>query len=122
MQETGYWLLNIVCAVVILLLLGAHMGVMHLDAILAAVFGITPEPLAWKNMVARGHSNAYTFTYIVLLATALYHGFYGLRTMLLEFFSGERSERAITATCVVAGVVLFAVGSYVTVMFPQGAG
>lgn len=122
MGETAYWLLNIVCAIIILVLLGAHMGVMHLDAVLSAMFGMQPRPLAWENMIARGHSVTYTITYIILLAAALFHGLYGLRTMLIEFFSGERAARAITTTCIVAGVVLFAVGSYVTVMFPQGAG
>ena len=117
MRETFYWLLNIVCAVVILVLLGLHMGIMHLDGVLAAVFGAPEKPLSWNNMLERGGSSFFTVTYVVLLATALFHGFYGLRTMLLEYWSGLRAERVITAACWFAGIALFAIGTYVTVSF-----
>ncbi len=123
MRETAYWLINIACAIVILVLLGVHMGVMHLDAILARLVGTVPEPLAWENMVNRGKSTTQVVLYIVLLGTALFHGFYGLRTMLLEFFSSDRAARVITAGCVTAGGVLFVTGTAVTVVFAlNGAG
>ncbi|MDH3588976.1 MAG: hypothetical protein OEQ74_06195 [Gammaproteobacteria bacterium] len=121
MRETIYWLLNIVCAVVILVLLGLHMGIMHLDGVLAALLNTSGHPLAWENMLERAGSGFFKSTYVLLLATALFHGFYGLRTMLLEYWSSPRAEHIVTVMCWAAGLTLFFTGAYVTISFGPGA-
>lgn len=123
MNATFYWLLNLVCAVVLLVLLGAHMGAMHLDGLLAQWFDTPTDPLAWDNMITRGRDPTVTTGYLVLLAAALFHGFYGLRTMLLEYFPGDRAARRINLACWGSGLTLMAVGSYATIRFlVRGAG
>ena len=117
MRETLYWLLNIICAVVILFFLGLHMGIMHLDGLLAAVFNTPSNPLAWNNMLGRAQSSFFTVSYTLLLAAALFHGLYGLRTMLLEYWSHPRAHKIVTISCWVAGTTLFVIGSYATISF-----
>lgn len=112
-----YWLLNAVCGVLVLFLLGIHMAVMHLDDVLALVIGTDPAPLDWSRVTLRGESRFFTITYVILLGSALFHGLYGLHTMLTELWSGPRAARLIPLGCWVAGVFLFLVGSIATVSF-----
>jgi succinate dehydrogenase hydrophobic anchor subunit len=49
-----------------------------------------------------------------LLATALYHGLYGLRGIILELPLAPAYGRLVSAALVVVGVVFFAYGAYVT--------
>ena len=46
-------------------------------------------------MAARATSVFFTVTYVLLLGAALYHGFYGLRNILLELNPGAGVRRAI---------------------------
>jgi succinate dehydrogenase / fumarate reductase membrane anchor subunit len=97
---------------VILVLLGLHMTVMHLDSIVR-LFNPSPgEPIAWGNVVARGKSVFFLVSYVVLLATALFHGFYGLRNILFELNPRAGMKRGINGLLVGAGVVLFVVGTW----------
>jgi succinate dehydrogenase hydrophobic anchor subunit len=54
-------------------------------------------------------------TYIVLLGSALFHGLYGLRSMLWELSLSKTLEKALGGLCLVAGLALFVYGSYVAV-------
>ena len=117
MRETKFWLINIVCGVVILAFLGMHMAIMHLDDLLALLQPALSEPLTWPQVSGRGESGFFTLTYVLLLGTALFHGLYGVRTMLTEFWSGERAARVILLGCWATGSVLFGVGTVATVVF-----
>ena len=114
---TKYWLINAACAVVVLLLLGMHMAGIHLDDVMALIFGSNTEPLSWAQVNARGTSTFMTVSYILLLGTALFHGFYGLHTILTEFWPGPRASRVVLFGCWAAGIVLFLTGSIATVAF-----
>ncbi|MDJ0699741.1 MAG: hypothetical protein QNJ07_07770 [Woeseiaceae bacterium] len=105
-----YWFLNAICGLIVLVLLTMHMFTMHLDDILSVFFSVNTEPLGWDAVSARGASTLYTGVYIVLLGTALFHGFYGLRTVLTEVWSSDRAGRLIRTACWLAGLGLFAVG------------
>jgi len=52
-------------------------------------------------------------SYIVLLGAALFHGLYGLRSMLFELSLSKAAEKVFGGLCAVAGFVLFFYGSYV---------
>jgi succinate dehydrogenase hydrophobic anchor subunit len=54
-------------------------------------------------------------TYILLLGAALFHGLYGLRSMLFELSFSRAVEKFIGGLCAVAGVVLFVYGSYAAI-------
>jgi succinate dehydrogenase hydrophobic anchor subunit len=111
-RDQRLWTWHIGAGAVILVLLGLHMTIMHLDAIVR-VFSPQPgEPIEWANVVARGRSAYFMVTYILLLGTALFHGFYGLRNIIFELNPGAPTKKVLSGLLVVAGVALFAVGTW----------
>ena len=120
-MRTLYWFLNLLSGLVVFVLLGWHMAIMHLEDLLGLVFSVSAEPLAWEHVLARGRSTLFASTYVLLLGTALFHGFYGLRTILTEYFSGKGAETLITASCWIAGGALFAIGTYTTLAFSSAS-
>ena len=116
-MRSRYWLLNLFCGLAILLLLGWHLAVMHLDGLLGLIVPVSTDPLAWEHVVARGKNAVVAGTYVLLLGIALFHGFYGLRTVLTEYWPSKGAETLITAVCWTAGGTLFTVGTYTTIVF-----
>jgi len=54
------------------------------------------------------HMTFVEVNYILLVALALYHGFYGLHTILTEFWTSRRAGRLIASMCIAVGGGLFA--------------
>ena len=83
-------------------------------------FGIfNPAPgdaVAWENVSWRGGNLFFTVTYILLLAAVLYHGFFGLRTILFELGPLPGRQRFITKFLWCAGIVLFIIGTYAAIV------
>jgi succinate dehydrogenase hydrophobic anchor subunit len=115
MRESKLWSWHILTAVIILVLLGLHMGIMHLSAILNA-FGIgSGESVQSASVFHRSQQFFFMVTYILLLGTALFHGLYGFRSMLCELSFSKTLEKAIGGLFAVVGVCLFVYGSYVAI-------
>jgi succinate dehydrogenase hydrophobic anchor subunit len=111
-RDQGLWTWHLGAGVVILVLLGLHMTIMHLDAIVR-VFNPAPgDPVDWANVVARGKSVFFLVNYVVLLGAALFHGLYGLRNILFELNPAAGLKKALNGLFVVGGLVLFAVGTW----------
>ena len=72
--------------------------------------------------LARARSLAFSAGYLVLLTVALYHGFYGLRTLLLELDRGPVWERGVTIGCWLAGGTLWLLGCATTIALLLTAG
>jgi succinate dehydrogenase hydrophobic anchor subunit len=113
-NETRNWTWHIITAIVILVLLGLHMLVMHLDD-LVGWFLAGETAISWGSVLARSKSTFFATTYVVLLAAALYHGLYGLRTILLELSIGPRGQKALTVLFWIGGVGLFGLGTLGTI-------
>jgi succinate dehydrogenase / fumarate reductase membrane anchor subunit len=113
MRETKYWTWHMAAGVVILFLLGLHMLIMHLGGIGFAPHG--GEAISKANSLFRDGRLFFTVTYILLLAVALYHGLYGLRTILFELTLRPATEKAITFVLLVAGLGLFGLGAWAAV-------
>jgi succinate dehydrogenase / fumarate reductase membrane anchor subunit len=111
MRETKYWTWHIAAGALILVLLGIHMTIMHLDDILGWMDPAGGKAVDWTNVLARSRMVFFTITYILLLGAALYHGFYGLRVILFELSLKPGARRAINVTLWAAGVGLFALGT-----------
>ena len=111
MRETAYWVWFILAAIVILCLLGLHMVVVHLDGLLGLFNPAGANSLAWKNVASRSSSLFFTVSYILLLGAALYHGFFGLRTILLELGLKKSTQHFLTILIWVIGVFLFFIGT-----------
>ena len=116
-RNLKFWLLNAVCGLIVLVFAGLHLASFHLDDVMALILSNSTEPLAWAQVSARGGSLTYVVGYIFLLATALFHGFYGLHTVLTEVWSGNRAAVAINFLCWIAGLGLFAFGTIAAVYF-----
>jgi succinate dehydrogenase hydrophobic anchor subunit len=121
-RESKLWFWHILSAIVILILLGVHMGTMHLSALLNMA-GIGPQdPVQAASVFHRSQQLIYMVTYILLLGAALFHGLYGLRSMLFELSLPKGMEKAIGGVCAVAGIILFFYGSYVAIAVFQMRG
>ena len=119
MRESKLWFWHILSGVVILVLLGIHMGIMHLGAIWSALGIGSADPTKSAEVFRRSETFIFMITYIVLLGAALFHGLYGLRSMLFELSLSKTLEKAIGGLCAVAGIALFIYGSYVAVKVYQ---
>lgn len=110
MRETKYWTWHMAAGVVILLLLGMHMLIMHTGVLgnWYAPFG--GEAVSRSNSQFRDSHWTFTASYILLLAFALYHGLYGLRTILFELTLKPALEKVVTVVIVAGGAALFALG------------
>lgn len=115
MRESRLWFWHILSAIVILFLLGVHMGTMHLGAILTSIGIGSRDPVQSAEVFHRSQQLVYMITYILLLGAALFHGLYGLRSMLFELSLSKGMEKAIGSVCALAGIVLFIYGTYVAV-------
>ncbi|MCL6581948.1 MAG: hypothetical protein K6U08_10155 [Firmicutes bacterium] len=96
------WLGQRLTAVGLVLVLGTHLWVLH--------FAPEPAALTLAGVTIRLKALSYLLVDSFLLAFGLYHGLYGLRSVLLDYFPGERPARAITALCWVVGVAFLILG------------
>jgi len=122
MRESKLWFWHILSAVIILVLLGVHMGIMHLGEILSAVGIGSGHAITSEAVFHRSTQSIFMVIYILLLGAALFHGLYGLRSMLFELSLSKASEKVIGGLCAVAGIGLFIYGSYAAVRVFQMKG
>jgi len=116
MRETKYWTWHMAAGVVILFLLGLHMLIMHIGGLTHLfVPYASEEPISKANSLFRDGMLFFTVTYIILLGAALYHGLYGLRTILFELTLKPATEKAISVVLLVLGLALFGLGTWAAV-------
>jgi succinate dehydrogenase / fumarate reductase membrane anchor subunit len=98
--------------VVLLILLGMHMLIMHMGGTvhLAAPHGADAVSIA--NSQWRDSKAFFAITYVLLLGVGLYHGLYGLRTILFELTMKPILEKTVTVVLLLVGVGLFGLGSW----------
>lgn len=113
MRDQRLWTWHIAAGTLVLVLLGLHMAIMHLDAPSGLAIANGPKPTDWANVAERARSGFFMVTYILLLGAALFHGFYGLRTIVFELNPAAAVKKGVSAALTVAGVVLFAFGAFV---------
>ncbi len=113
MRETKLWTWHMLSGAVILVLLGVHMIYTHIGEITHfMVFTNNPDPISIKNVQARDAMAIFPVIFIILLGVALYHGLYGLRTILFEICSVKSIQKAISALLLILGLGLFIVGTW----------
>ena len=116
MRETKYWTWHMAAGVVILFLLGLHMLIMHLGGTTHLFAPHAGEAVSRANSLFRDGRLFFTSTYILLLGVALYHGLYGLRTILFELTLKPAVERLTTVVLVVLGLGLFGLGTWAAII------
>ena len=112
MRDQKLWTWHLAAGAIILFLLGLHMAIMHLDALLGIFNPAGGHPIDWANVVARGQSLAFTLTYVLLLGAALFHGLYGLRNILFELDPAPPLMKAFSWVLILVGVGLFIFGTW----------
>jgi succinate dehydrogenase hydrophobic anchor subunit len=115
MRESTLWILHIFAGVIILFLLGLHMFIMHLDSILGFFNIGYADPLSNEVVFGRSKQVFFMVTYIILLGTALYHGFYGLRNILFELDLKRGMEKILNYFLSFCALFLFLYGTYVAI-------
>lgn len=110
MRESTLWLLHLLAGAVMLVVLGVHFGVMHLGEL----FGFPrAEVLSFASVSGRSGTSFFLVVYLVLLVAALYHGLYGLRSMLFELsIIGPGARKAINLLLMLGGWCFFFYGAY----------
>ncbi len=115
MRDAKLWTWHVVAGGVILVLLGLHMTIMHLDEIFGIFNPHGGHPIDWANVVARGRTVFFPVTYILLLGAALFHGLYGLRNILLELNPPPWLKKAIGVFLLLVGLGFFVFGTWAAV-------
>ena len=121
MRDRSMWTLHVLSGLVILVLLGLHMAIMHLNTTLGIYNAPGHSAIDWASVVMRMKSTGFAVSYILLLAFALYHGLYGLRNILLELNPGKGLRALISYTILLVGLGLFGFGAYVAAMAPAAS-
>jgi succinate dehydrogenase / fumarate reductase membrane anchor subunit len=122
MRETKYWTWHMAAGVVILFLLGLHMLIMHLGGLTHLFVQNPVQPAISKaNSLARDGNLFFTVTYVLLLGAALYHGLYGLRTILFELTLKPAVEKAVSAFLLILGLGLFGLGAWAAIVVHAAA-
>ena len=115
-MRTRLHLLHMLAGAVIAILLGIHMVILHLDAVLG-FFGVdATEPTSWGAMISRASQGIWVGIYIALLAFVLYHAFYGLRGIIMELNPSVKTGRIITRVLIAVGIGVFIWGTYVPIV------
>ncbi len=123
MRETKYWTWHMAAGVVILFLLGLHMLIMHVGGLTHLYIQDPAQPATSRaNSLARDGNLFFTLTYIMLLGLGLYHGLYGLRTILFELTLKPATEKAISALFLILGLGLFGLGTWAAIVVHAIAG
>jgi succinate dehydrogenase/fumarate reductase cytochrome b subunit len=115
MRETKDWTGHMAAGVVILFLLGLHMLIMHLGGTTHLFAPLGGEAVSKANSLFRDGRLFFTVSYILLLGVALYHGLYGLRTILFELTLKPVVEKAITFVLLVVGLGLMGLGTWAAI-------
>jgi len=117
MRDQKLWTWHVAAGLVVLVFLGLHMTIMHLDEVIPAA-SLNPQgghPIDWANVVARGKTLFFPITYVVLLGAALFHGLYGFRNILFELNPPGALKRVLGWLLALAGLGLFAIGTWAAI-------
>jgi succinate dehydrogenase / fumarate reductase membrane anchor subunit len=115
MRDQKLWTWHVLAGLVILVFLGLHMTVMHLEVIVGIFNPAGGHPIDWANVVARGKTLFFPVSYVVLLGAALFHGLYGTRNILFELNPSVGLKRVIGVVLLLVGVGLFVLGTWAAV-------
>lgn len=115
MRRTYLWFWQLVSGAVIVVLLGIHMVLLHLNDILTFFGFDLAEPTSWESVSARANQGIWAGIYSALLFFGLSHASNGLRNVLLELIPSARTARVVTGIIIAVGTVFFIGGTYVVV-------
>lgn len=120
MGRTYLWFAQIVTGAILVIFLGIHMVMMHLDDILGFFGTDIGEPASWTSIMERADQGLWLGFYIAFLALVLYHGLNGLHGVIFELSLSPRGEQITTRVIVALGIIAFGLGTYVPLILFAG--
>jgi succinate dehydrogenase/fumarate reductase cytochrome b subunit len=114
-RETKYWTWHMAAGVVILFLLGLHMLIMHVGGITHLFAPHGGEAASMQNSLFRDGALFFTITYVLLLGVGLYHGLYGLRTIVFELTLKPAAEKVVSLGFLILGLGMFGLGAWAAI-------
>ena len=115
MREVHLKLLQYITAVVIFLLLAAHLVLMHMEGTLGLFGVMVGDPTEWGSVAERASSVGWAAFYIVFLAVALFHALYGLRGIIAEFSLSDVQVRVLNWALIAVGAAVFVYAVYIPI-------
>lgn len=112
MRETKLWTWFMLAGLALLILLGLHMVITHAGGVTGLFVDHPGEAVSKANSQARDARAFFPYLFVVMLAAGLFHGLYGLRTILFELGLRRGVEKAISVLLLVVGLGLFGLGTY----------
>lgn len=112
MRNTYLQFIQMVTGALIAILLGVHVIMQHLDAILGFLGFDVAGATSWDSMMERASQGIWAALYIALLVFGLYHALNGLRNIILELTPSARTARVVTWIIIIFGVVFLVLGIY----------
>ena len=109
--EVAIWYLMRVSGVLLFVMALAHFSIMHFiwDPAEQTAEFVTRE--RWSNLFWR----AYDWTLLMLV---LFHSFFGMRTVILDYIHGVRARLVIMSALWILAGILFVIGTLVVVTLP----
>lgn len=113
MRESKLWFLHIVAGGLLVLLLGTHTIIMHYDTVLGYLGLSSGDALSFNDSVLpRMKSLTHTIIYLLLLFFGLYHGLYGLRSMVFEMKLPSGVKKTMSVLLILVGFLVAVYGAY----------
>lgn len=112
MKESKLWFLHVLAGGCLVVLLGIHTLIMHYDTVLVWLNLSSGNPLSFGSVLHRMQALSHTVIYMLLLLVGLYHGLYGMRSMIWEINFPTRGKQAVSYLLILVGLVVAAWGSY----------
>jgi len=111
-RDQKLWTWHLAAGMLILLLLGLHMAIMHLDSLVGIFNPAGGHAIDWENVAARSQSLFFMVTYVLMLGAALFHGLYGLRNILFELGPPSPLRQSLGWALILVGLGLFVFGTW----------
>ncbi|MBN2431187.1 MAG: hypothetical protein JXQ27_06910 [Acidobacteria bacterium] len=113
MRESKLWFMHILAGGLLIVFLGFHSIIMHYDTVLGYLGLSSGDALDFNSSVLpRMKSVAHTTIYLILLVIGLYHGLYGLRSMIYELAIPRGAKKAAGVFLLLVGLAVGAWGVY----------
>ncbi|MEO0294796.1 MAG: hypothetical protein ABIM85_02110 [candidate division WOR-3 bacterium] len=113
-MKARYWVLHYLAGAFLFVLLLGHIFMMHFYKLMEKI-GFGRDPLEWESVLERARNVTLSTLYILFLFFALFHGFYGLKNILIETDFGKRYEKIVVYIFWILGIFLFIFGTYTTI-------
>ncbi len=119
LETSGFWqwFLQRVSGLLLISLVGVHMWMGHFSGLGDVIGGSQEEVVLYEVVKRRLAQGLFIFVDFSLLALVLYHGLSGLRSVLLEWGPAARRGNQVSIGLLLLGVVTFAYGARVLLVF-----